>query len=85
MRHVAVGGADDNGKVDITGVVDGHLQSDAGGALTGRYRAVSRIARRNNYDDTGADHAIDFNADRALTACKPFRLDLVAEGDVDAS
>ncbi len=84
MRHVAVRGADGDREVGIARIVDGQRHARAGRADGGFQRAVARVAGGDHHDHAGLHQPIDLDAERALAAGEPLRLEIVAEAHVDA-
>ena len=84
VRHVAMRRADGDGEVGVARVIDRQSHSRAGRADRGLERAVAGIAGGDHDDDAGFHQAIDLDAERALAAGEPLRLEVVAEAHVHA-
>ena len=76
---------DGDRQVRVAGIVDGQRQARRRGALLLLVTMpIAGVAGRDDDHDARPDEAIDFDAQRALAAREPFRLEVVADAQVHA-
>ena len=76
--------ADGNGEVGVARIIDRECHARACRADRGLERAVARVAGGDHDDDAGFHQAIDLDAERALAAREPLRLEVISEAHVHA-
>ena len=86
VRRVAVGGPDRDGQLGVARVVDGERPPGRAGHAAERVLrlGVAGVAGGDDDDDAAADQPVDLDAQRALPAREPLRVEVVAEAEVDA-
>jgi hypothetical protein len=85
MGHVTVRRSHGHREIGVSRIVD--RQSETGGnRAPGRAlrKSIAGVAGRDHHHDTGLDEPVHLDAQRALAARKPFRLEVVADAHVDS-
>src|SRR5215467_996279 len=77
-------GSHRNRQLGVAGVVDRQIHSGRNRTAKCALRpAIAGISGGNHHHHTGFDEPIDLDAERTLTASKPFRLKVVSDTHVD--